>query len=695
MPIKRVQFPDGSIKRVEVPEGATNEQIIAFVASQHKPQAESYADKQKRAEQVYGRVDPTEGMSGGERFMAGVGKSLYDTGRGVKQLFGGMSREEVDEQRRVDAPLLSDGAAIAGNIAGTVGQIFIPGGVAARFASGAGKARTVAGLLGDRGVVAARAVKAATLPTTLRGAAAQGGVIGSLQQVGEGDSRVGNALMGGGLGFAGAAAPRVIGSVYRGTRNAVMSPTVSGAQREAVRTIRGEAANPDALMVANPSRVPGVTRTLFEETLDPGIARLETKSRGTGLNWPAFDSRNNAARVTALRGFAGDEADIVQAVAARSKAADPPRTEALKVEGVDTSRLLSQIKRMEKAQEGRPQVQGALSGIRSLLTREIPEAERKKAALSPLAAFVQGDKVSATNREAARAAMTMIRNGEMPSAKFIASSGTAGTKASKDAAEGALKAARKAFAKTHAGQDKAAVLNNVRLTLGDMLAGKYGGDSGAALVGAKSLVAVKNQLDRVMAKYSPEWGESLDAFRKGSVPINRMETGQMLIKKGSGSQPDPATGMPQLMPGLFGGQVKNLDQLAKTATGFRKATADGVLGPQAMDMIGAVNDDLGRQMRRLSYGSGGGSHTNSQGELGKRLMVRALGRVIPGVNNAVEFMEGIAAKRVAIALEEVLANPSEFRRIAASLPPQERMLFQQVLSRIGGTTGALSPALAE
>lgn len=41
MPIKRVQFPDGSIKRVEVPEGATNEQILQFVQSQ-------YDDPQKR-----------------------------------------------------------------------------------------------------------------------------------------------------------------------------------------------------------------------------------------------------------------------------------------------------------------------------------------------------------------------------------------------------------------------------------------------------------------------------------------------------------------------------------------------------------------------------------------------------------------------------------------------------------------------
>lgn len=39
MPIKRVQFPDGSIKRIEVPEGATDEQIIAFAKSQYRPTA--------------------------------------------------------------------------------------------------------------------------------------------------------------------------------------------------------------------------------------------------------------------------------------------------------------------------------------------------------------------------------------------------------------------------------------------------------------------------------------------------------------------------------------------------------------------------------------------------------------------------------------------------------------------------------
>ena len=37
MPIKRIQFPDGSIKRVEVPEGATDEQILQFVQSQYQP----------------------------------------------------------------------------------------------------------------------------------------------------------------------------------------------------------------------------------------------------------------------------------------------------------------------------------------------------------------------------------------------------------------------------------------------------------------------------------------------------------------------------------------------------------------------------------------------------------------------------------------------------------------------------------
>jgi hypothetical protein len=71
------------------------------------------------------KYDPTEGMSGVEKFRAGVGKAFYDVARGAGQLVGAVSREDVAESRSLDAPLMDTGAGMAGNIAGNV-ALFAP-----------------------------------------------------------------------------------------------------------------------------------------------------------------------------------------------------------------------------------------------------------------------------------------------------------------------------------------------------------------------------------------------------------------------------------------------------------------------------------------------------------------------------------------------------------------------------------------
>lgn len=111
-------------------------------------------------------VDPTQGMSGTEKFAAGAGKAVVDLGRGVRQIaeeseqareqndrllfgkpMGSPERRaqlksesdtrlkelqgEIEESRRLDAPLMKTGAGMAGNLAGNVAAAvptaFIPG----------------------------------------------------------------------------------------------------------------------------------------------------------------------------------------------------------------------------------------------------------------------------------------------------------------------------------------------------------------------------------------------------------------------------------------------------------------------------------------------------------------------------------------------------------------------------------------
>ena len=75
--------------------------------------------------------DPTEGMSGTDKFLAGVGKAMTDVGRGVGQTFGLVSKDDIAESRKRDAALMNTGSGMAGNILGNVATLaptaMIPG----------------------------------------------------------------------------------------------------------------------------------------------------------------------------------------------------------------------------------------------------------------------------------------------------------------------------------------------------------------------------------------------------------------------------------------------------------------------------------------------------------------------------------------------------------------------------------------
>ncbi len=533
---------------------------------------------------------------------------------------------------------------------------------------------------------AASGLRSLFLPRTILGNAAQGAAFGNIQPVQEGESRLENTLQGGGFGAGGAILGRGLGGLWRLMSQPFRSNSASGVERRAAEVLRQEAEDVARLDRAAPSQIPGVQRSLAEESLDPGIARLERKLRGTSGGFDAIDRANNSARVQAIRKFAGDDAAIATAEEARRAASEPLRREAMKVEGVDTNRLLGQIRRLEDAFAQRPAIQKGLQEIRGLMTRNIPDQERMKAAIAPLQAYIASDRTNAINRELAKKAIAQIRAGEWPSAKFFNGGGEIrGGKASAENARAALAEARKALSRETEGQNELARLYKVRQTIGDMLSGKYGGDSAAALAGSRELIAVRNQLDRVLAKASPEFGQYMDAFKQGSRPINRMELGQQLIGPKSGSAiVDPVTGEQVLTPAAFSRQARNLDQTAATATGFRKARAADILRPQDVQTIRAVEDDLRRQNFRATAGSGGNSQTDERAELGRRLLAPTLARSIPGYQAAADYLERVGQARLQSKLAEVMQNPAQARALLARVPPQERRVIEAALVRSGG-----------
>lgn len=132
-------------------------------------------------------ASPIKGMSGFDKFRAGVGKAFADTGRGIGNLMGLVSDEDIRQANYRDKALMDDGYGMVGNMGGHAAQFALPGGALA----GAGKA------LGSKGLLNLGTSLAA--PKSVTTAAASGGLYGLLQP---GD-RLENATVGaigGGLG---------------------------------------------------------------------------------------------------------------------------------------------------------------------------------------------------------------------------------------------------------------------------------------------------------------------------------------------------------------------------------------------------------------------------------------------------------------------------------------------------------------
>lgn len=675
MPKYRITGPDGNTYEVTAPEGATEQDVLAYAQQNYKPSAAPKTTpanddigKLERAQQrvyagtntdQYGRKigadfsgvtarvdsteapiqdmasvevrpDPADGMGWYEKYRAGLGKSLVDTYQGAKQfgvdaigelagdrtgLTGTTQMESLisgekpgsnaitrwadrkgeelrnaeAERRRLDEALMNTGAGKFGNIVGTVGQLFTPG-------------------VTLRGTALGRAL----LPTTVRGNALQGLAVGAVQPVAAEGERAQNTALGGLAGGAGAAVPKAGGALAKLLGGVVRRPTLSGAERRAAELLKGEASSLQNLMRSQPSTVPGVQRTLAEETLDPGIARLERLVRGKSNEFQPVDTANNAARIQALQGFAGDDAALRSAQSARTSVSKPLLGQAYLDKGVDVAAVRSFVDDAAKANATRPSVQAAINDVRGALAQA-------------------GDDVYS--------------------------------------------------------------LYGVRKYIGDLLSGKAGGDKTYAKAASAELKDIQGVLDDEIAKKSPAFGKYLSAFKDGSKPINRMQIGQELMKGGSSIE-DAATGLQVLTPASFSKKAADLDAVAAKATGFKKARAADSLLPEDIATIKAVQDDLTRQSFRATAGSGGNSQTAErlmlQDKIGSGLLAR-----VPVVGGFVDALNTIGNQKVNTQLARMIAEPEYARKVLAGLNKSDRAVVTKALIQLGGRSGAAVPALTE
>jgi len=277
MPIYTIEGPDGKKYRIEGPEGATAEQLAAVIQGGSSREQRVAAEEKRMREQY----DPTKGMSGVDKFLAGAGKAMTDVARGVGQMVGAVDRDDIAESRKRDAALMKTGAGVAGNVVGNIATLaptmFIPG------------ANTIGGsaLIG--------AASGLAQPSESTGE--------TLRNIGIGGVLAPAAILAGRGIQAGAAGLGAVRDTF--TRN--------GQNRIAQDVLRASATNADDairnLQGAQPL-VPGSAPTAAQAARDPGLAQLER----TMLNNPEMSAplqrrfmEQQAARNQAIRNVAGTD----------------------------------------------------------------------------------------------------------------------------------------------------------------------------------------------------------------------------------------------------------------------------------------------------------------------------------------------------------------------------------------------------
>jgi hypothetical protein len=246
-----VELPDGTVLK-GVPDNATKTDIIG------KLQNTGY-DVSTLVQQEAGRM-ATSGMSGLEKFNAGMGKAFTDIWRGAGQMVGlGPSSEEVRETRTRDAPLVGSGAGMTGNIAGNFAML--------------GPAAVVPG--------------AATVPA----AGAMGSILAGLQPTETTGQRLGNMGVGLALGsgsqYAGTTAARMIGEKAAGRQ-------IQSAQQQAQNAVRDQAlqAGRKAGYVVPPSTI---NPTLVNQGIESVGGKIATQQQASVTNQKVTDTLGREA----------------------------------------------------------------------------------------------------------------------------------------------------------------------------------------------------------------------------------------------------------------------------------------------------------------------------------------------------------------------------------------------------------------
>lgn len=615
-----VKMPDGTVI-TNVPETVTQSQLLKMVnnAKMKGVKPETFDPMEGGLEfRPFGidtGVDMPESMS---NFFAGMGKRFSDIGT-----LGLRDKPASDDQ------LMQSGWAQAGGVGADL--IGVLGGGAAL--KGLGAAAKVPAL--------ARAGQALMTPNTLPKAVISGAGYGAATTSGG----VGERAESAGYGAAGGALFPVVGAAVKGAKALVEPLTKKGQERVAARVLQQFGG--DDLLRANPQvYVEGSMPTTAEAVGNEGIATL---TQGLRNNSPEFanalaerSAANRAARVSAVRGVAGTDAEQLAARETRDSAA----------EALYGKAFASDQMRIDLAKNASAAKKGAY-----LNTRAEPPPELSTPGLKML-------KARPAFKEAVEDARRLMLDDGIDGDPLNSLQG----------------------------------LHYVKLALDDTITTGSRRDTKLGPNQVKKLMSIKGSLLNEIGKISPSYGVAKDTYADLSKPINQMEVGQTLFDKlqsglaqmGANTREQAAT---------YANAVNDLDSVVQKVTGMKGIKAADVLTKDQIDTLRGVAFDLARKAKSDDLARGLGSNTaknlatqnilrQSFGPLGMP-QSWAESTMLQTAFKPFNLVYGnVAEPRIATALGNGLLDTGEAQRLLQQVQPNAAAPYLGYVPTVGIAYGA-------
>jgi hypothetical protein len=457
--------------------------------------------------------------------------------------------------------------------------------------------------------------------------------------------------------------------LYEGGRNQIMA--------NALRNVIPEDRVADIVekLTAAKPLVPGSMPTAGQVAESGGLASFE---RAANAAYPEPSTQRaleqNAARISGIRGIAGDEASLAAAEFARKTGTQSLYRQAEQSTAqVDSTRVVNLIDRLTAKNTGRPQLVKELNQIRETLFESYPVQQRGSDAWKELDTALTRRMSDADSDvvRTARTVMDRIRKGSIDAEEGLSQlKGLSGTsKTATDAIDYA-----KAQLKTpdYVLRDKP---QNIISSIGgikDILA------TTENKLLTSELLTVKRALEHQLKKVEPSFKEAEQKFAQLSQPINQMQIGQDLLNKIQPALSDYGA-LGKVTAEKYAQALRNAEQTAKTATGFKGAKLERIMTPEQMGTLNSIAEDLARRSNAQELGRGVGSDTfqkismaNMAQQVGMPIgLVESLGKV-PAIGGYLTRIYGEADTQMQQALAKALLDPQATAKLIAQANPADK-----------------------